>query len=503
MGKATSKTAEPDHIATTQRLLTLLLDLRGKIAAEGEATLATWEPLIRREEFLPSARNLANYLAFRKIDMRELQGDLSALGLSSLGRCESQVLASIDALLASLTRIAGLGGHPYPTHAEFSAGRTLLSERQASIFGLDPGGPSTRIMVTLPTEAADDPQLIRSYILAGADCVRINCAHDSAEVWGRMIAITRASATDLKRDVRVAMDIAGPKLRIAKVSTDEKIRLTKGDRFVLTDQLSGKSKVIEATLSHPELLEHVTDGMDVWINDGKIGAKLTERVGNRLEFTIFSAREKGERLKPEKGVNFPGMDIPVAALTPEDVTNLDFVVEHADMIGFSFVQTPEDVRQLAKEVAARCKAKALPAVMLKIETPLAVRNLPRLIVQAGAVMPVTVMIARGDLAVEIGLERLSEMQEEILWLCEAAHVPVVWATQVLEGLVSEGKASRAEVTDAAMSQRAECVMLNKGPHLAEAVEFLDRVLRRMDRHQLKKTAQLGPLMSWQDKQALS
>ena len=140
--------------------------------------------------------------------------------------------------------------------------------------------------------------------------------------------------------------------------------------------------------------------------------------------------------------------------------------------------------------------------MLKVETPMAVRNLPRLLVQAGALMPVAVMIARGDLAVEIGFERLSEIQEEILWLCEAAHVPVVWATQVLETLVKEGAATRAETTDAAMSQRAECVMLNKGPHLAEAVGFLDGVLRRMDRHQVKKSSRLAALGSWDGSQHL-
>ena len=103
------------------------------------------------------------------------------------------------------------------------------------------------------------------------------------------------------------------------------------------------------------------------------------------------------------------------------------------------------------------------------------------------------MVARGDLAVEMGFERLAEVQEEILWLCEAAHVPVVWATQVLETMAQTGRPSRAEVTDAAMSGRAECVMLNKGPHVVEAVRFLDDVLRRMQRHQKKKRAMLRKL----------
>jgi pyruvate kinase len=122
--------------------------------------------------------------------------------------------------------------------------------------------------------------------------------------------------------------------------------------------------------------------------------------------------------------------------------------------------------------------------------------LPSLIVKAAAKQPLAVMITRGDLAVELGYERLAEMQEEILWLCEAAHVPVIWATQVLESLAKKGIPSRAEVTDAAMAERAECVMLNKGPYIVETVALLDNVLKRMQEHQTKKTAQLRALKSW-------
>ena len=109
---------------------------------------------------------------------------------------------------------------------------------------------------------------------------------------------------------------------------------------------------------------------------------------------------------------------------------------------------------------------------------------------------VGVMIARGDLAVEAGYERLAEVQEEILWLCEAAHLPVIWATEVLDQLARTGQPSRAEVTDAAMAQRAECVMLNKGPHIDAAIVVLDDILRRMSGHQRKKTPFLRPLRSW-------
>jgi pyruvate kinase len=132
-------------------------------------------------------------------------------------------------------------------------------------------------------------------------------------------------------------------------------------------------------------------------------------------------------------------------------------------------------------------------IILKIETRRGFEQLPRLLLAAMRSPRVGVMIARGDLAVECGYERLAELQEEILWICEAAHVPVIWATQVLEGLAKEGCPSRAEITDAAMSERAECVMLNKGPHIGRAVSVLDNILRRMQDHQNKKRSMLRPL----------
>lgn len=166
------------------------------------------------------------------------------------------------------------------------------------------------------------------------------------------------------------------------------------------------------------------------------------------------------------------------------------------MIGFSFVQRPGDIELLQTELRRRLGKRRLPPLIIKVETSLGVANLPDLIVTAAARQPTAVMIARGDLAVELGLLKMSETQEQLLWLCEAAHVPVVWATQVLDNLLKTGIGSRAEATDAAMAQRAECVMLNKGEHVVEAVRFLDSVLHRMDQHVIKKSPLLGPLALW-------
>ena len=179
------------------------------------------------------------------------------------------------------------------------------------------------------------------------------------------------------------------------------------------------------------------------------------------------------------------------ALTEKDLEDLRFIVHHADLVGLSFVHTPSDLDRLRAELARLGRRRM--GVVLKLEVRRGFNELPSILLAALRTPPVGVMIARGDLAVEVGFERLAEVQEEILWLCEAAHLPAIWATQVLEGLTKSGLPSRAEVTDAAMGERAECVMLNKGPHIVEAVTALDSILRRMQSHQAKKTAMLRHL----------
>jgi pyruvate kinase len=166
------------------------------------------------------------------------------------------------------------------------------------------------------------------------------------------------------------------------------------------------------------------------------------------------------------------------------------------MVALSFANSADDVKLLQQHltsISSQLGSKSKPAIVLKIETKRGFENLPAMLLAAMAAPCCGVMIARGDLAVECGFERLAEVQEEILWLCEAAHVPVIWATQVLESLAKEGLPSRAEISDAAMGTRAECVMLNKGPHIIEAVKALSDILRRMQGHQSKKSSMLRQL----------
>jgi pyruvate kinase len=276
-------------------------------------------------------------------------------------------------------------------------------------------------------------------------------------------------------------------------------RLHVGDEILLSRNPSGADTFAFRTgCTLSQVFDRLKVGNRISIDDGKLRGTIVRQAEGGFVARIEEGRLKGLKLKSEKGLNFPNVSLGLDPLTDQDRSDLDFVVRNADMIGYSFVETAAHVAQLQKELAARRPDWQQLGLVAKIETPLAVHNLPEIIVQAAGRQPLAIMIARGDLAVELGFERVAEMQEEILWLCEAAHVPTIWATQVLEGLVSKGMPSRGEMTDAAMSARAECVMLNKGPNAAAGVATLDRLLRRMSEHQTKKTPTLRALRSWAD-----
>jgi pyruvate kinase len=247
--------------------------------------------------------------------------------------------------------------------------------------------------------------------------------------------------------------------------------------------------VIPCTL--PEVFAAAQPGQPIWFDDGKIGGVIRDVQRERISVEITHAARNGSKLRPGKGINLPDTRIDVPALTDKDLADLAALAPHVDIVGLSFVRDPQDVVELDRHLK-RLGAQEL-GIVLKIETRQAFENLPRILLAALRSPPVGVMVARGDLAVEVGFERLAELQEEIVWLCEAAHVPVIWATQVLENMAKKGMPSRAEVSDAAMSVEVECVMLNKGPYVVETVRFLRGVLERMSGHTSKRQSMLRRL----------
>jgi pyruvate kinase len=564
------------------------------------------------------AMNLVHYIGLRRHDLRALQERLAWVGVSSLGRAESHVLANVDKVLGLLNRLAGRswtslsGEEP----AGIRTGSRLLEEHACALLGPTPEGRSVRIMVTLGTEAASDYGLVRDMLAGGMNCARINCAHDDASAWAAMVANIQRARGELERPCAILFDVAGPKLRtgpleagpavmkvrpirdqygrvltparlrlmaqsdstpaaggwlqvdanwlttlaegdrikladargasrtltVCEIQDSDRwvecrqtvyvepgtmlqlrrgpsgtagqatpvlavpvvasvLRLRKGDTLILTRQGLGRPAKVDAQgqvvqaasipCTLPEVIAQVRPGERVWFDDGRIGGIIRQVRSEEVDVEITVTRETGAKLAADKGINLPDTNLELAALTAKDLEDLEFVARHADMIGLSFVRQARDIEQLQKHLTRLDAADV--GIVLKIENRAAFEHLPDLLLAGMRGRRLGVMIARGDLAVEIGWERLAEVQEEILWLVEAGYVPVIWATQVLETLAKQGLPSRAEITDAAMGERAECVMLNKGPHILEAIKALDDILTRMQAHQHKKRSMLRQL----------
>lgn len=494
--------AQHTDFKDSTKLMEEMVQLRENVYREGKETFDRWEPGIKNTKFVDSARNLAFYLALRRRDIRELQTALMPWGLSSLGRSESHTMDNLDAVVGSLSKINGEkeDEKKFPSPDSYFQGSRNLEENADNILGKSPENKSSRIMVTFPTEAARSKKLVENLLKEGMSVARINCAHDNPRVWEKMIQNIRKAEEKLGKTCKIMMDIAGPKIRIDRLYTTlKKPLLYKGDTFFLTGEESlqnfyGNEIVLGCSI--PEIVSSLEEGETVLIDDGKIEGEVKSVKDDGVIVKVKKLQtKKGVKIKAEKGLNFPNSNYDVEIFTDKDKQDLDFVCQNADIIGCSFVRHPEDIHAIQDEIRKRLSKKKASnvALMLKLETAQGVQDLPEIIVAAASQNPLCVMVARGDLAVEIGYLRLAEIQEEILWICEAADVPVIWATQVMENMMKTGVPSRAEITDAAQGSKAECIMLNKGEYVLDVIRTLDEILEKMQEHQYKKMPRLRAL----------
>jgi pyruvate kinase len=482
------------------KLLDHVIELREEIKTKGHKIFSQWEDQIERKAFRESAENLSYYLALRNRDITQLQVDLIPWGLSSLGRLESKTLVTLDAVIATLYDVIDEDvEHTHPNPDDFDVGRRRLQKNTKKIFGKKPDNRTTRIMVTMPDEAIDDKEFIQDLINEGMNVARINCAHNTEDEWKKMIKNIRATAKDLDKDVRILMDIAGPKIRTDWVYTHlSKPKVSKGDLIRITrdfKNLPNQNDVkVTAGCELADIYEQVEVEQQVLFDDGSIESIVKEVSEDEFILEVVKTKSKSVRVKAEKGMNFPNNNFTFDSLNDKDKNDIDFACHHADIIGCSFVNEGRDIKLIQDEINKILKDKAKEiSLMAKIETVRAARNLPEIIFTAASKNPFSIMIARGDLAAESGYIDLAGLQQEIMWISEAGDIPVVWATEVLDTLVSDGIPTRSEVTDAAEGTRADCVMLNKGDYIGEGVDILNRIIEKMEPIQYKKTPILGKL----------
>lgn len=441
---------------------------------------------------LHAAANLIEYLYFRSEDRKALQEKLHLYGLSALSNSENHLHRQIQTIRERLGHRYAPGDHNPCTYA-FS--QNQLATNSQELFGRSdhPGMPA--IMVTFDTDFAQNPSAVEALLLHGMNVARINCAHDDEAVWESMINQIKRAEKATGKSCKIHIDLAGPKIRthlLGKGQKRGKVKVKVGDRVWLSESTSSFDS--EDIVLHPNemgIIASLELGQRVFIDDGEIGGRVSATLQGKVAVSIERVSSKKGWLKEGKGINFPDSRLTIPSLTDFDLRCLPFVCKHAHTVGYSFVRTPQDIRRLRDAMQTQGGPK--PSVVYKIETPDSVANLPALILEGMKTPPFGVMIARGDLAVEIGFERLGEIQEEILWICEAAHVPVVWATQVLENLQKSGMPTRSEITDAGQAALAECVMINKGAHTIPVLRSLKEIMERTSGRRTKKKFTLGPL----------
>lgn len=432
-----------------------------------------------------NAINLLHYLVLRNLDIRDMQDRLHAAGLSSLASAESHIRGQLISILQRLGKQVLIPEHVFT----YERSKKSLEQHAAALFGKRLPEQLPFMMVTLDAEMANDYPAIKNLLQSGMNVARINCAHDDESAWFRMIQHVRRASRITGSACKIYMDLAGPKIRTV-LPYRQKMKLTEGQLVYLTDEQHLKKKstdTIGCTIKG--IARQLQVGDTVLFDDGLIEARVERLAGTRAALLIMRISSKKPYLKNEKGINFPDSRLKVSALTEYDKKCLPFMLKHADMIGYSYVRQSSDLDELRAALGTHKR----PALVIKVETPESVKNLPSLLFNGMREEVVGVMIARGDLAVEIGFERMSEIQEEIMWICEAAHVPVIWATQVLENLNKSGVATRSEITDAAHAAQADCVMINKGQHIIRVMETLRDIFVRIGGHHIKKRYTFRPL----------
>lgn len=321
---------------------------------------------------------------------------------------------------------------------------------------------------------------------------RIGLCSDSAYVeTGIEIVLHKQKSKKGHKAARVGELL--PKEQFIILHSGDQLRLHKEPNLgesAYYDENGTLTRMAHVSCTLPQVFEDVKVGEPIYFDDGKIEGFIKEISSDEMIVKITHAKDKGSKLKADKGINLPKSDLHVSGLTAKDREDIKFVAQHADAVNFSFVNSKEDILDLYEELN---KLDAKIGIILKIETQKGFSNLPSILLTAMRSYPVGVMTARGDLAIETGWKNFATIQQEIMRLCAAAHIPNIWATQVLENLAKKGTPSRAEITDAALAEQAECVMLNKGYYIQRAVKMLDKILRRMQRFQRKSQRRLPRL----------
>ncbi|HRE79465.1 MAG TPA: pyruvate kinase [Opitutaceae bacterium] len=331
----------------------------------------------------------------------------------------------------------------------------------------------TKIVATIGP-ASSSPEMIRQLIKAGMDVARLNFSHGSHEEHARQIATLRELSVELDTPVTILQDLQGPKIRVGQLSEDTMV-FTPGDFVFFAPEADVGSRQGVVPIDYPHIAESAKPGMPVLIDDGLLELEVVEVVGRELRCRVI----EGGVLKSRKGVNFPNLTLPLPSLTEKDIKDVEFGLAHGvDWISLSFVRSGADVRSLRELLSTH---GAVKPIIAKIEKPQAVENLDEILREVNGVM-----VARGDLGVEVRAEKVPMLQKQIIEKCNRMGLPVITATQMLESMIRESRPTRAEASDVANAiiDGTDAIMLSGesavGAYPVRAVGMMVRIATEVE-----------------------
>jgi len=326
----------------------------------------------------------------------------------------------------------------------------------------------TKIVATIGP-ASSSPEMIRQLILAGMDVARLNFSHGNYEDHAKIIISLRTISDELRKPVTIMQDLQGPKIRVGRIP-EEGMELVSGEIVTLIPEKEFRSQAGTIPIDYPYVAEEVKPGMQVLLADGLFELKVEKINGHVVSCSVV----EGGLLKSRKGVNFPNLNLRLPSLTEKDMRDLEFgLSQDVDWISLSFVRSAEDIRTLKQFIK---KKGALKPVIAKIEKPQAIDHLEEITDEVQGIM-----VARGDLGVEMSPEKVPMLQKRIIELCNRKGKPVITATQMLESMVVDPRPTRAETSDVANAiiDGTDCIMLScetaMGSHPVKAVEMMVRI----------------------------
>jgi pyruvate kinase len=331
----------------------------------------------------------------------------------------------------------------------------------------------TKIIATLGP-ASSSPDVIRQLVAAGMDVARLNFSHGIHEDQLKIIGILRQVSKELDKPITILQDLQGPKIRVGKLPEGQ-IELAQGALCSLVPESQYTQQPCEIPIDYPFMADEASSGTQVLLDDGLLEMKVTEIKGSAVVCQVV----EGGILKSRKGVNFPSLKLKLPSLTDKDLKDLEFgLTQDVDWISLSFVRDAGDVRKLKSIISARGIIKP---VIAKIEKPQAVEHLEAIIAASDGIM-----VARGDLGVELSPEKVPMIQKRIIELCNRSGKPVITATQMLESMIHESRPTRAEASDVANAiiDGTDCIMLSgetaAGSFPVKAVEIMSRIAEEVE-----------------------